>query len=82
MGFSIFIRAFLTYPGYFTENEKTTYEQAAIISDFPLIGMCKESTAVGLAYYYQNINDCANKNVLFIDIGYCKSSFYQIKFTK
>lgn len=38
--------------------------------------MCKESMAVGLAYYYQNLNDFANKNVLFIDIGYCKSSFY------
>jgi molecular chaperone DnaK (HSP70) len=66
----------LTYPGYFSEDEKTVYEQAAIISGFPLIGMCKECMAVGLAYFYQNINDCMNKNVLFIDIGYCKSSFY------
>ncbi len=68
----------ISYPDHFTPSEKQFYGQALQISNLPLLSLLSESEAIALSYY--NYAFSTDITVLFVDIGYCKTSFFAAHF--
>lgn len=72
----------ISVPHYFTVNERIALLNSCSIAGISISKVLNENSACGLEYAMNNLSELnyQNRNVLFIDIGHCKTTMFIIKF--